>query len=415
MSILTGFFLAAALFPIHSIEVEGLKRLTPAQVIGVSGLQVGQKVDKPDFEAAQKRLLATGVLASVGYRYKSSATGGYQLTFEVAEVDQVYPIRFEELPGTEEELLKVLAAADPLFTNPVAGTEAVIKRLEAALNAKLKTDPPVVGRVLADRPTETMLLFRPDRPRPTVASVTFSKNEAFSTAELQNKMAAVAIGTLFTEERFREMLMNQIRPLYETKGLLRVSFPQITAKRAGDVEGLDIAVEVSEGPEYKLAKVTMTGAPDSAGLLKEAGFKEDEVFRLNEIVDGLERLRAILRANGYMKVSTDTTRTYSDAKKTVDMNVAVTLGTQYKMGKLTIQGLDITTEPVIRKMWGLKEGAVYRDKYPERFLARVRDDGIMDNLGETKAKLDVDERQGVVGVTLIFAGEKKEPAKKRVF
>lgn len=416
MSLFTGFLLLAALFPLESIQVEGLKRLKPAAVVAASGLKVGQKVDKPDFEAASARLLATGVLASVGYRYTSSATGGgYALTFEVSEVDQVFPVRFEELPGTEEQLLGVLAAADPLFVNPVAGTDVVIKRLEGVLNARFGGKPRVVGRVLADRPTETMLLFRPDTPRPTVASVTFKGNQSFEAPELQNKMAAVAIGTLFTEDRFREMLLAQIRPIYETKGLLRVSFPKITAKRAGDVEGLDVEVEVLEGPEYSLEKVQLTGAPGAAELLKIAAFKEGEVFKIQEVTEGLERLRAALRSQGYMKVTTESTRTYADARRTVDMQVRVIPGPQYKMGRLTIRGLDITTEPEIRKMWGLKEGGVYRDQYAEKFLARIRTDGILDNLGETKAALTYDEARQVIHVTLNFAGEKREPEKKRPF
>jgi outer membrane protein insertion porin family len=412
MHILPGFFLLAALFPLDSVQVEGLKRLKPEQVVKASGLAVGQKVDKPDFEAAQARLLATGVLASVGYRYTSSARGGFSLTFEVAEVEQVFPVRFEELPGADADLLAVLAKADPLFTNPVPGTDVVIKRLEAALNAHLKVEPKVIGRVLADRPEDVFLLFRPDRPRPTVASVSFKGNTAFTTPELQNKMAAVAIGTLFTEDRFRELLQNQIRPIYETKGLLRVAFPKITAKRAGDVEGLDIEVEIVEGPEYSLDKVTLSGAPGAAQLLKIAAFKEGDVFRLHEVVDGLERLRAALRSQGYMKVATDSTRTYAHDRKSVDMNVAVTRGPQYTMGRLTITGLDITTEPEIRKMWGLKEGAVYRDQYPEKFLQRIREDGILDNLGETKARLNYDEQKHIIHVTLEFAGEKKQERKR---
>ena len=39
----------------------------------------------------------------------------------------------------------------------------------------------------------------------------------------------------------------------------------------------------------------------------------------------------------------------------------------------------------------------------------------MDNLGETRAKLDYDEKRGIIHVTLNFAGEKKVPEKKRVF
>ena len=414
MSVLTGFLLLAALFPLESIQVEGLKRLKSAPVIAASGLKVGQQADKPDFEAAAARLLATGVLASVGYRYTSSGTGnGFALTFEVVEVDQVFPVRFEELPGSEQELLKILVAADPLFTNPVSATVQVIKRLETALNAHLKIDPPVVGKVLADRPEEIMLLFRPNRPRPTVASVTFTGNKVYATPELQVKMAGVAIGTLFTEDRFRELLNNQIRPLYELHGYLRVSFPKIVAKKTGDIDGLDVEVDIVEGSVYKLDKATLTGGAQD--LLKEAAFKEGEIFRLHEIVDGLERLRASLRAQGYMKVTTESTRTYADDKLSVSMNVAVTRGAQYKMGKLTIQGLDITTEPEIRKMWGMREGAPFRDQYPEKFLQRVKDDGVMDNLGETRAKLTFDEARAVIHVSLTFAGEKKAPEKKRVF
>jgi len=416
MSFLPGFFLLAALFPLESIQVEGLKRLKPAQIIAASGLKIGQKVDKPDFEAAQARLVATGVLASVGFRYASSASGnGYTLTFEVAELAQIFPVKFEDIDRPEAELLKVLAAADPMFTNPVPGSDPVIKRLEAALNAHLKVEPKIVGKVVMDRPDQAVVLFRPNRPRATVSSVTFSGTKAFSTAELQVKMATVAIGVLSTEENFRELLNNQIRPIYETVGLLRVTFPKITAKRSEDNEGVDVAVEVVEGDEYKLNRVTMTGAPRDTALLKDAGFKEGQTFRLGEVVESLEKLRASFRAQGYMKVTTDSTRTYDDAKKTVNMNVAVTYGTQYKMGRLTIKGLDVTTEPEIRKMWGMREGNPFRDQYPEKFLTRVREDGVMDNLGDTRASLNYDEPRGIINVTLTFEAEKKAPQKKRPF
>jgi outer membrane protein assembly factor BamA len=199
-----------------------------------------------------------------------------------------------------------------------------------------------------------VLLFRPDTPRPTVATVTFSGNKTIATAELQNRMAAVATGTLFTEERFAELLKNQIRPMFENYGLLRVTFPKITAKEAEDVRGIDVHVVVEEGEPYKLRSVVIDGAPDTEHLLEVAKFKKDETFRLIEIVDGLERLRAELRGEGYMKVATNSTRAYDDEAKAVDMRVEVTLGDQYTMGKLTIVGLDILSEPVVRKMWGLE-------------------------------------------------------------
>lgn len=415
MTTITGLLLFAAAFPIESIRVEGVKRLKPAQVIAASGLRAGQNADKPDFDAAQKRLAESGVLASVGYKYAPAPSGqGYVVTFEVVEVDQVFPIRFEDINKPEAELRKILAA-DPLFTDPAPGTREVIARYAAALNAVVKIDPPIIGRVLADRPGEEMMLFRPNKPRPTVATVKFTGNVAFPAFELQNRMATVAVGTLFTEDRFRELLINQIRPIYETKGLLRVTFPKITAEPATDVEGFNVTVVVDEGPEFVLDEVRITGAAGASELLKIAAFKTGEIFRIQEVSQSLERLRAAMRSQGYMKAETSATRQYADARKTVEMEVAVKPGPRYKMGKLTLKGLDITTEPEIRKMWGLKEDAFFREGYAERVLAKIKEDGLLDNLGETSVKLDFDEPAERVNVTLLFAGEKKEPPAKPKF
>jgi outer membrane protein assembly factor BamA len=121
-----------------------------------------------------------------------------------------------------------------------------------------------------------------------------------------------------------------------------------------------------------------------------------------------------MRSQGYMKAETSATRQYADARKTVEMEVAIKPGPRYKMGKLTIKGLDITTEPEIRKMWGLKEDAFFREGYAERVLAKIKEDGLLDNLGETSVKLDFDEPAERVNVALNFAGEKKEqPAKPK--
>ncbi|MBM3786132.1 MAG: hypothetical protein FJW30_17370 [Acidobacteria bacterium] len=413
MGIFTGFALFAAAFPLESILVEGVKRLRPEQIVAASGLRPGQPAGKPDFEAAQARLAASGVLASVGFRYApSKSRKGYTLTFEVVEIDQVFPIRFEELEKPEAELRKILRAADPLFLDPAPGTDVVLKRYAGALNAALKVSPPVIGRVVTDRPGVTAMLFRPNRPRPSVAAVSFTGNKAFPAHELQNRVAGVAVGMLYTEEGVREALQNQIRPLYESKGLLRVKFTKISAAPATDVEGLNVSIEVDEGPEFVLDDVRINGAAGAAELLKIAKFKTGEVFKIQEVTESLERLRAAMRTQGFMKVETAATRRYEDARRTVDMEVNVTPGPRFKMGRLTLKGLDITTEPEIRKLWGLKEDAYFREGYAERVLAKIREDGLLDNLGGTSVKLEYDEAAERIHVTLLFAGEKKEPERK---
>jgi outer membrane protein insertion porin family len=61
----------------------------------------------------------------------------------------------------------------------------------------------------------------------------------------------------------------------------------------------------------------------------------------------------------------------------------------------------------IRRRWGLKPGAPFDVEYPDYFLNRVREDGLFDNLGQTKPSVKVDDKTQTVDVTLAFHGEPK--------
>jgi len=88
-------------------------------------------------------------------------------------------------------------------------------------------------------------------------------------------------------------------------------------------------------------------------------------------------------------------------------------GPTYTFRTLTLKGLDVISEPVIRKMWGMPAGHAYNVDYPDRFLKVVREEGILDNLGKTDSEAKVDEAEHVVDVTLTFNGTPTERAKKR--
>ena len=93
-----------------------------------------------------------------------------------------------------------------------------------------------------------------------------------------------------------------------------------------------------------------------------------------------------------------------DQDHIVNLTINVDRGPQFTLGKLDIQGLDLIGEPAVRKMWKIEPGQPYQDGYPEAFLNRVRDEGIFDNLGKTRAETNIHEDSHTVDVTLFFAG-----------
>jgi outer membrane protein assembly factor BamA len=243
-----------------------------------------------------------------------------------------------------------------------------------------------------------------------IAEVRFAGNEAVPTALLLRTINEVAVGIPYTEAALRQRLDAGIRRVYEARGRIRVSFPKITIEKAAKVDGLVVTVTVNEGPAYNLGTARFTGAPSegAAQLERVADFKKGDVANFDEVNLALERVYKQLRGEGYLHVTSDVRRDIHDDSHAVDLDIALEPGPRYVFGKLDLAGLDIITEPAIRKMWGAMEGKPFNPEFPDAFLARVREEGILENLGKTRSETHIDEASETVGVKLYFSGA--EPA-----
>jgi outer membrane protein insertion porin family len=191
---------------------------------------------------------------------------------------------------------------------------------------------------------------------------------------------------------------------------VRVTFPKVTVEKATDVNGVIVTVQVDEGQVYKLVAVK---APEAAELVKIAGLKTGEVFDFNRVSAARQKIVETWHRRGYMHATTSVDRQIDDKDRTVVLLLHVDSGPRYTFRTLTIKGLDIISEPAIRKMWGMEEGHPYNPEYPDRFLKVVREESVLENLGETKADATVDEAAHAVDVTLVFSGSLSEKGKKR--
>jgi len=239
-----------------------------------------------------------------------------------------------------------------------------------------------------------------------VADVNFIGNQAILTPLLVQRLSKDAIGIPYSEPLFRRVLEAAIRPMYEERGLIQVAFPEITAKKSETVDGVVVTIAVNEGAAYTLGTVTVAGLPadEVAQLAKSDDWHKGETVNFTNIEASLEKIRKRERSEGYLRADTRAVREIRDQDHTVNLTIHVERGQQFTLGKLTIEGLDLITEPVIRKMWQIETGQPFQDGYPESFLNRVREEGIFDNLGKTRAESNIDENTHKVDVTLFFSG-----------
>ncbi len=397
-------------WPIESLGVEGSTHFRAADILRISGLRVGQIAGKSDFDTAREKLLATGYFETVGYSY-GPAKGGYAAKFQVQDIAPMYPVQIVGLSGDTAAMIKALGEDDPLFTGVLPPSQQALDRAAhklAAYLARLNRPENILARVV---PVEKgfAVQLRP-RSVPNVALATFTGNQAISTTELQSAANSVAVGTPFTAPDYRALLDNQIRPLYQKLGYLRVRFGAITAEPSSPETGLVVNTVVDEGPMYKLGKVSVLGQVGDMGpvLEKALDLKTSGVANYEELDAGLTRLLAVLHRRGYVKAAGEVRKTLHDDTKTVDVKFAFTRGLKYTFESLTITGLDLDSEAAVRKMWGEAKGDPFNPDYPAYFAKQVKESGMFENMADTKVETVLDDKALAAAVTLNFkgAGEK---------
>ena len=412
-------------FPLDSIAIEGNRILSTAAITAASGLKRGETANAAVFDAARDRLIASGYFDMVAYQYKPAKDGaGYAVTFEVQEIDTLYPIRIDGLPATVDEITAFLKSKDPLFTGKMPGTPQVIRRTADEIQRYLESkghpggggNVEVAGKMIAPAPETLVIDFTPRRGLPAVSAVSFEGSKLISAVDLHNKISEVAFGQPFTQEGFRALLQSQIVPLYEAKGYMRVTFPKIVTAPSTDVTGVDVTVTIDEGSLYKLDRVAVFGKSpaESARILRTAKLPQMTVANFDDVIQAAARVQDSMRHQGFLDARVTTDKKRDDVKKTVEFFLVVEAGPVYKFGKLTVNGLGLDGEAAIRKLWSVKPGEPFPYGYGDYFLSKVKEEGFFDNLGDTKATPDIDLKTHVVDMTLDFkSGPPKADAPRK--
>jgi outer membrane protein insertion porin family len=399
---------APTAYTIENLTVAGNHAHSAEQILAAAGLRVGQKAGPLEFDAARDKLEATGTFDNVSYRFAPSHDGeGYDVVFEVAEVGQLFLIRFEELPASDDQLRAWLKQKDPLFGDKIPATKPVVDRYVAWISEFLAAHDyhqPISGKLTSSEGNEDLtLLFRPAKARPAIAHVLFTGIGDVPSAPLQTAMYAVAIGVLYEEPRFRLLLESSARPIYEAHGLLRVTFPKIDIAPAKDVDGVSVTVQVAPGPVYKLDRVAFVGADYSRSEWNNlAKLKTNQTVNFDEVKAVQDRIRASQRRAGHLDATSQVKRDVNDADHTVSIEFQIDPGPLYTLGRLDMVGLDVVTEPEIRKMWGIAPGKPFNVEYPDHFLSRVKEGGVFDGLKTTRAETKINAGNHTVDVTLYF-------------
>jgi outer membrane protein insertion porin family len=239
-------------------------------------------------------------------------------------------------------------------------------------------------------------------------------NQAVDTGTILRAVNQVAIGVPLSDTRLKLILDGAIRPLYAAKGYAAVTFPKIETEPSTTNRGVVVKVEIKDGPVFKVGAIRFHGSGlDEEEIRSNIPFKPGQAFNGKQVDEFRLDLVHRMKRRGLLDASVTTETQPDDSKRVVNVTYNVSAGAVYSFQKLDIEGLDINTEPVIARLWGVKPGKPFNPDYPDFFLKRVQEQGLFDNLADTRSDYTADAASHGVTVHLYFKGGKSKQQTER--
>ncbi|MGH9967038.1 MAG: POTRA domain-containing protein [Pyrinomonadaceae bacterium] len=362
---------------IAKIEVQGLQRSTPEEVVATSGLKIGQTFAVDVLDEAAAKLANSGLFKKVAYRTRTSGNAVLIVLLVEETKGGTSPVLFDNFIWfSDDELMAAIRRDVPTFSGTAPDAGETITSITGALQKLLK-EHNIEGIVehmtyQTERANTQEHLFTVIGVKLPICTLHFSGTKAVSEEKLIKNSKELA-GTEFSRRSTGVFAVTNLYPLYREVGHLRAKFGEPLAKpleSANCKTGVDLTIPVDEGPIYSWEKAEWSGnrAMSLAGLDTALGMTSGEVASGLKLDKGLANLRKSYARKGYLTASFRDRPEVDDVALRVTYKINVSEGPQFRMGNLIVRGFSEGEERFLREKWRLMSGDVFDQGYLEEFL-----------------------------------------------
>lgn len=415
--------------PVDSVVVYGTTRTKPEDVKSLFGIASRDTITYRDLEKGIRRLYGSGEYRDVQVfaRGATSATSPVTLVVQVEEQPFVADVKVNGLehvsPGTLTDSV-MPKGGGPLHPEKITEAEARVRRQLAAKGFQVKKiEHQLVP--LPNRAGENQLVFNIDEGRRVaIADVAFEGNKLFSSGALKDAMVTKPEGFLwfrqgtYDEDKVRKDVRESLPSFYAAHGY-------IDAQVTGDTLVVDpqtgkarLVMQVSEGPQYRLASFDIRGnhhfptedlkkyfEQDRGGLLQGLGLGSRDtsstpVFDQAAFDAATDKVRQLYSNQGYLYANVEPVVLRDSAGGKPVVNVAWEIDEKQPayVNKVTIAGNSFTHERIIRNAVLLLPGDVYNEDLLVQSYRNINALGFFES-PVPSPKIDPDPKTGDVNIT----------------
>lgn len=386
---------AADEFIARDIKIQGLVRLTPANVYTMLPINSGDRVDEAAISNAIRTLYETGLFDDI----KATRANGV-LVFDVVERPVISKLEFKG-----NKLIPKEALENGLKKMGIAEGEVFKKSAIQTIKTELEQQYTQQGRYNAEVRVETVA--RPNNridlklefvegTAAKVVDINIIGNTVFKEDEIKQAFAVkesswssiVTRNDRYAREKMAAS-MEALRALYLNRGYINFKINHSNLNLSEDKKHIFIEIAVDEGEQYKFGQTKFLGdtlySPDELKALKL--YKDGDTYS-QEKVDVVKQLLLRKYGNaGYYFAEVNVANQVNSETGAVDLNYYINPGQQVTVRRINFSGNTKTADEVLRREMRQMEGALASNEKIDLSKVRLERTGFFETVEIKPARI----------------------------